>query len=102
MDYPGFCSGSYTSQSPLGDAEELINWYVEKIESPNGNTKAALYPTPGVQTFASVTQSPIMGGVQNGGRAFMVAGNTLYEVLSSGATTNRGAVALNGNPATLV
>lgn len=60
-----------------------------------------LYPCPGISTFATLTDSPIRASLLINGRAFFVAGATLFEVLSDGTSTNRGTVASDGLPATM-
>ncbi len=108
VHYPAFVGSSYLSQSPITDQESTINWFEETAESPGATAKASLYPAPGFRLFASV--SPLggramfaMGSGQTAvsGRAFGVIGNTLFELLADGTTTNRGTVAVDGNPATL-
>jgi len=44
--------GSYTSQSVNADAQRTVNLYPEQIESGDGTTDIALYPTPGLKKFA--------------------------------------------------
>ncbi len=98
--YPGFINGTYVSQSPISDQEETINWYVEQMESHGATSKAALYPTPGYQTFATVTT---VGGRAMFGldRCFGVNGTQFYEIAIDGTVTNRGTVAIDANPATI-
>ena len=55
--FPLFVGGAYTSQSPIADDEQLMNWYVEVMESPGAVTKATLYPTPGFSAFSSTASS---------------------------------------------
>ncbi len=59
-----FCGPSYSSQSLNADAQATINWYPEQIESGDGNTNLALYPTPGLKSFATgAISGPV--GIQN-------------------------------------
>ena len=99
--YPLFVNAAYRSQSPVADQEALINWYVEQIESPGATVRLALYPTPGVETFATVTQQGGRAMFAQAGRVFAVVGTKLYEVLTDGTTTDRGTVADDGLPATI-
>ena len=39
---------SYTSQSKLADCQMTMNWILEAIESGQGRSAAAMYPTPGL------------------------------------------------------
>lgn len=102
--YPGFLGGSYQSQSPILDIEDLINLYVEKSESQGAKAPAALYPTPGAEVFASVAQTggkAAFSTAAAGGRTFGVVGARLYEILDDGSTVERGTVATGSDPATI-
>lgn len=60
--------GSYESQSVNADCQRTVNWYPEKIESGDGNTDVALYPSPGTKLFADLTPAPpppVGSGLQN-------------------------------------
>lgn len=48
---------SYRSQSLNADAQTTMNWYREIIESGDGNSKSALYPTPGLAVFSSLAET---------------------------------------------
>lgn len=50
----GLCGGSYQSQSPNADPEFTENWLPEAIESQQGKTAIALYPTPGLSVFVNL------------------------------------------------
>ena len=99
--YPLFVNAAYRSQSPVADQEALINWYVEQMESPGATVRMALYPTPGVETFASVPQQGGRAMFAQAGRVFTVIGVKLYELFSNGTTTERGTVADDGQPVTI-
>jgi len=102
--FPGFLGGSYQSQSPILDIEELINLYVERSESGGAKAPAALYPTPGAELFGTVSQ---VGGkgcfstAASGGRTFTAVGAKLYEVLADGSTVERGSLAAGSDPTTI-
>lgn len=100
--FPAFVGGSYQSQSPIADQEDLINRYIEVMESPGASAKTALYPIPGVQPFATSIATGCRGQFTDdtSGRTFAVQGASLVEVSVSGIVTVRGAVAVDGNPAT--
>lgn len=96
--YPGFVGGSNTTQSPVANNERTVNFYVEP--APDGSM--ALYPTPGVSTFASITDAPGRGGILvHGGRVFAVIGASFVEIFEDGTTTTHGSVTVDANPATL-
>lgn len=95
----GFVNGTYEHQSRVVAGEDCINLFPEAI--PQGNkARSALFPAPGVTEFASVNDSPGRGAFAHDGRFFAVFGRTLYEFTSAGVATNRGTVAVDGNPAT--
>lgn len=99
--FPAFVGGSYQSQSPVSDAATLINWYVEPLESEGATARTALYPTPGVRSFAEVTAAGGRGMFADGtGRVFAIFGTSLYEITSAGVVFFRGTVAADDNPAT--
>jgi hypothetical protein len=98
--------GSYQSQSPVADAEELINWYPETLEE-NGTSSAALYPSPGLSVFSTITL-PVRGifqinypGAPSNGRVFAVGGPTFYEILSNGIPNAIGTIPTDGLPVSM-
>ena len=96
-----FIGGSYRSQSVLADCEELINWYVEQLQSPAATAKRVLYPTPGVETISSFEYGVGRAHVVTLEREFAVIGSAFIEIHRNGTHTNRGTVALDSNHATL-
>jgi hypothetical protein len=71
------------------DAQRTINLFA--VFDDQGKEVAALYGTPGLDLFASAGNGPIRGGFASAnGRAFVVSGDTLYELESSGTASNRG------------
>ncbi|HLJ26560.1 MAG TPA: hypothetical protein VKY85_07605 [Candidatus Angelobacter sp.] len=96
-----FVGPSYQSQSLNADAQKTLNWYVEQIESGQGKSAMALYPTPGLAVFATL----VVGGhavkqVRGilaidsivGLRVFAVGDGTLFEINPQGAITVWGSV----------
>src|SRR3990167_9621053 len=96
--FPGFVGPSYASQSVLAAGEVCMNFYPEVIES-GGKTRAALYPTPGLPDFATLTAGPCRGLVGDRTRCFAVGGGALNELDSAGAVIDRGAGGGGGGPA---
>lgn len=95
----GFADGAYEGQSRIVAGEQSINQFPELV--PQGNkARSALYPCPGLPTFATVSDTPGRGAFAHDGRFFAVFGRTLYEFDSTGAPTSRGTLAVDGNPAT--
>jgi hypothetical protein len=87
----GFCGPAYQAPSPLGDAEALINFYLEQMESPNARTPFLLIGTPGLSIFANLSAVagvalPSVRGIETfSNRTFAVAGTHLFELTQSGA-----------------
>lgn len=77
---------------PLGNkaaSERSINLYLSQIESGTGKAPFILKSIPGLTLFASLG-AEYRGSIVIAGRAFVVAGNTLYELSALGVATNRG------------
>ena len=101
MNVPGFVGASYISQAITADQEDLINWYPERMESQGATTEMALYPTPGVDLLSTAAAGAGRAHLFMDGREYAVIGSVFYEIDSAGAQTNRGTVAIDGNPATI-
>lgn len=112
MRFKGFVGPAYRSQSPVTDAEELINFFVERSESPGATAPQSLLPTPGFEAFTTVTETIgwrcLFSGntttafaLVNTGRVFGVCGNRFVEIFQDGTYTIHGTVATNANPATI-
>jgi len=97
--YPNFIGGSYQSQSPWADMERTINWYPELIEPKQG--QLALYPTPGMRAFATVPETETRALFSMDNHTSGVVGAAFHELFATGATTKRGDVAQDNNPATI-
>lgn len=76
----GFVGPSYSSQSLNADAQKTLNWYVEQIESGQGKSAMAMYPTPGLALFCA------LGGASRGAWDEAVAYNTGDTVTYVGGT----------------
>ena len=90
----GFIGPAYTGRARVVAAEQCINLYPERTETPEGKSPMSLIGTPGLSIFATV-----LGGVPNIRglwqepttlRVFFVASNVFYELTSNGTVTNRG------------
>jgi hypothetical protein len=101
MQFPQFIGGSYESQALTADCERTINLYVEYLEAEGATSKRALYPTPGVEEITSHTTAPGRAHFFMNSREFAVIGIKLIEIDIHGTVTERGTVALGGNPATI-
>jgi len=99
MRWPDFIGPSYQSQSQWADIERLMNWFVEPMESPGAKNRYALYPTPGQQTFLSVSDVGTRALFSMNGRTHAVVGSTVYELFSNALTASRGTVVQDSNMA---
>lgn len=68
-----------------------MNFYVESSEG-EGQSPAALYPTPGTRVFAILNNSPIRKSITVNDRTFVVAGSHFFEVFIDGTYTDYGTV----------
>lgn len=91
----GLVGKHYVSESPIAANCQLINWYPEVVEDERGRNTVILLPTPGLDEFisGSTPTGPHRGCIDVNGRAFAVIRNVFYEIASTGAQTNRGAIA---------
>jgi hypothetical protein len=89
----GFCGAAYQSQSLNADAQVCRNWYPEVIESQEGKSSIALYPTPGLKLAYTLSGPSVRGEFTINGRVFAVSGTNFYELFPNGAKTIWGAVA---------
>src|SRR3974390_2424238 len=85
----GFVGGSYTSESPNVALDRTVNWYPETVESGDGTTPVAMYPTPGLAPFSQVSGSAVRGLYEFNGRCF-AAGSNFAEILSNGQAVGYG------------
>lgn len=99
--YPGFCGPSNAVQSPTADAERLINWYQEPLQSQGAPTDMLLLPTPGQRSFASSSDVGGRAAMAIDNLMYVVMGTGLYSVTSTGVVTNLASVAQDANPATI-
>ena len=82
-----------------------MNWYPEFIESQRGKDVAAMYPTPGLDAFCTLSGNSvtaitrIISGATE--RVFAVSGTDFVEISSTGTVTVRGAVASSATPASI-
>jgi hypothetical protein len=103
--WKGFIGGSGVAQSPLFDAEDTINLYVEQAQSQTSPNPLALFPTPGFTRWSQVADVGCRGALVANGRFFMVIGAGFYEFDLNGTATKRNPalpLAIDGNPAQLV
>ncbi len=85
-----FVGGSYVYRTVNYDLQRSINLYPATSESGNSKGHFILCPTPGRVLFSEIPVQSIRGFYQTADRAFVVAYDTLYEILSDGSYTPRG------------
>ena len=95
MDF-GFVGPSYEAPSIYQNAEECINFFVEKdpTKADGQRGQYSLYPTPGLIQKALPAVGEVRGlrPVQNGTILLAIIGNTLYTIDSTFTATSRGAL----------
>jgi len=101
--FPGLIGGSGTTASTIFDAEETINFVVEKAQEQHAQNEGALLPSPGFTKWTTVAQAGCRGAIFAGNATLlMVIGSRLYEMDANAQATDRGGVANDGNPTILV
>lgn len=101
MKLRNFIGPSYTSQSRNADAERLVNFYPEVVESDGGKARVVYYPCPGIEQYATAATGPVRAMFQENGRAFAVMGDRLREINRDQTLTDRGFLLDDGRPATI-
>jgi hypothetical protein len=92
----GFVGSAYSPQSPNVDNQVLMNWYLERSESPRAKVPNCLLPTPGFNGFAILPGADSVCGLfSQNDRTFAVGGGKLYEISRQGVITERVMTTLN-------
>ncbi len=98
----GFCGGSYVDTSPTVAVDACENWLPEVVATPTAKARVVLKARPGLTRFATAGAGPHRAALWENGRAFVLSGDTLYELFTDGTATSRGRVAYRtGEPGTL-
>lgn len=100
MLFPGFVGPAYTTQSLNASAEELINLYLETLESPSAQGQPVYYGTPGLSLLMTLPGGAPRAVFYQDGRSFAIGGSRCYET-TSGAPVDCGDVGNDGLPATM-
>lgn len=90
--------GSYQNKYVAVNPSRTINWYIHKPTlqgEEDKNPKGSLHPFPGLPNYANTGATTAIRGIYNAktlthDRCFIVADQTLWEIDSAGALTNRG------------
>lgn len=96
-----FVGDSYVYRSVNFDCQRSINLYPATSESGSSKGNYILCPTPGRRVFTTVPVQSIRGQYTNLTRAFVVAYDTLYEILSDGSYTPRGTIDTFSGPVSM-
>ena len=91
-----FVGPSYALANRKASVQRTINMCLVGMETPS-KAPFILQSTPGLTVFATLS-GEIRGVYEANGRAFVVAGGTLYELNSSGAATSRGTLLTSAGP----
>lgn len=84
-----FAVQSYKSKSLPVSAQRTVNCYAEK-EPPDAKTEVALFGAPGLISFSEVGLGPIRNMHVMNSVLYVVSGQRLYSVSSSGVATDIG------------
>jgi hypothetical protein len=101
MKWPNFIGPSYVSANILSDQEELINWYLEVLESPGAKNRFHYLPTPGQETFVTVADVGTRALFNMNDITRAVVGPSLYALTSAASSSLLGAMVQDSNPATI-
>jgi hypothetical protein len=81
---------TYTLDSRSFAAERCVNLIPIVSESGKSKEPDGLQGSPGLDLFSTAGGGPIRNGFVTADRAFVVSGNTLYELSDTGTATSRG------------
>src|SRR6185437_11045402 len=105
--YPGFCDQAYKTRSTAVASNRCVNLFPETVNAdagyPAGKAPVVLYRTPGLGLLQTLPDAPIRGEFEINGRAFVVAGATLFEIGNNGTSyTTIGSVGNSTDPEQMV
>lgn len=92
-----FATQSYKSDSLPLSCQRMVNAYAER-EPQDAKSQVAIFGAPGITEFATCGAGPIRGMDYMNGVLYVVSGNLLYSVDSSGNSTALGG-SVSGNNA---
>lgn len=93
MPFP-LLGGAKKNRSAASDAQTLVNMFVELDDEARGG--GALYGFPGLSEFADTGSLVCRGSHSMAGTAYVVNGNTLYQILSDGSEGALGSIGGTG------
>lgn len=95
-----FAINSYKSPSLPISAQRLVNMYAER-QPPDAKTDVAVFGHPGIVDFATCGIGPVRGAHKMGGVAYVVSGQRLYSVSSTGVAVDLGGAISGTSPVTM-
>lgn len=103
VPYQGFIGGAYTARSTNFDAETCLNLFPETSAVGSSKSVAALYGTPGLVAWATLTGNPGIRGLIrfSSSVAFAVVGENVHRILSDGTSSIIGTVTLGVAPVSM-
>lgn len=84
-----FATNSYRSQSRPVSAQRVVNLYAER-QPPDAKTDVAVFACPGLELFVTCGSGPVRGMHLMGSLLYVVSGQRLYSVSSTGTVTDVG------------
>lgn len=84
--------GAYTDPAKSWADQDTCNYLPVKAERAGSRSQDKLLQAPGLRTFAGIGNGPHRGGTDVEGKAFVVSGQTLYQVAPSGVSTSVGTI----------
>jgi hypothetical protein len=96
--------GEYIGRSQNLVYERAVNLIPELVETRVGKAVGALYGTPGYTLFATCGEGPVYGSYTHltTGTLYVVSGNGLYSIASSGVATLIGSIYGTTGPVTMI
>jgi hypothetical protein len=95
-----FCGPTYQSRSTNIDADRCINFFPE-ISQRDSKDLVSLIGTPGTSLFASCGQGPIRGVHVWNNQMWVVSGNQVCSVTTTGTVANVGTISTSNGPVSM-
>lgn len=99
--FEGFIGPTYTARSPNVSVQRCVNLLVAPTQAAEDKQRVSYYLTPGLLERWSLGAGPIRGLFEQDGRAWVVAGSSLYELFRDYSSTLIGDVGSDGRAASM-
>lgn len=96
-----FLGSAYRSRSPNLADQQLINYYLEIVETKSGKEPGAFFNTPGLTLLCNVADGPIRALRAFNGFLYAVAGYGVWRIDTGYNVTGLGNIVADDNPASL-